>query len=252
MSEFRDKMLCSLNNHPEWQTCSDMYDRHYVNADRSGPKIPKILHQVWLGSPFPDKYKRLRDTWLSKHPDWEYKLWTLDHVVSFGMKNISSFNRSSNMGAKSDIFRYEILNRHGGLYIDTDFECVKSFNDLLYLDFFTGVARWDQPGFLNGLIACTPGHPIMIDAVNRLCNVTPRFHEIMDVTGPLFFTPVVSKYMSEHPEGKVVVFPTSFFYAFPGDNRAAVRNDTEESRIEVRKHITSDSYCLHLWYTSWQ
>lgn len=252
MDDFRTKMMCHINDRDEWQVCSEMYNRHVINSNKIGSNIPKILHQVWLGSPYPDKYKRLRDTWLEKHPDWEYKLWTLDHVKSFGLKNINSFNRTSNFGAKSDIFRYEILHRYGGLYIDTDFECLKSFNDLLYLDFFTGVARWEIPGFLNGLIASTPNHPILTEVINKLKSVSPGFHEIMDVTGPLFFTPFVYKHMKAHPDEKVVVFPTSYFYAFPGDNRAAVRIDNETSRAEVCKHKTDDSYCMHLWYTSWQ
>ena len=31
------------------------------------------------------------------------------------------------LGEKSDIFRYEILYRFGGVYVDTDFECIKPF-----------------------------------------------------------------------------------------------------------------------------
>jgi len=252
MSEFREKMLCAINNSDEWQVCSDMYDRHYTNSDRNNIKIPKILHQVWLGSPFPDKYKRLRDIWLSKHPNWEYKLWTLDHAKSFGMKNINSFSRTTNMGAKSDIFRYEILHRYGGLYIDTDFECIKPFDDLLYLDFFAGVGRGEVPDIYNGLVGCIPGHKILEEAITRLHDVTPKFHEITGVTGPTFFTPIVYRFLKTHPIEKSVIFPTSFFYSFPNTDRASIREDTEASRTEIRKHITNDSYCVHLWYTSWQ
>src|ERR1700722_16260603 len=34
------------------------------------PLIPKIIHQIWLGSPLPEKYKALQATWLNHHPDW--------------------------------------------------------------------------------------------------------------------------------------------------------------------------------------
>ena len=74
----------------------------------------------------------------------------------------------------------------------------------------------------------------------------------MNITGPIFFTPIVYKYLKSHPEKKTVIFPTSFFYAYPSNNREAIRGDTEANRIEVHKSLTSDSYCLHLWYCSWQ
>ena len=40
------------------------------------------------------------------------------------MKNNFAFSQASNWGMKSDIFRYEILMKYGGVYIDTDYECL--------------------------------------------------------------------------------------------------------------------------------
>lgn len=40
-------------------------------------RIPKKIHQIWLGSPLPEKFARLAATWKQHHPDWEYmQLWT--------------------------------------------------------------------------------------------------------------------------------------------------------------------------------
>ena len=41
------------------------------------------------------------------------------------MEKRDVFERAINPGMKSDIFRYEILKQIGGLYVDTDFECLK-------------------------------------------------------------------------------------------------------------------------------
>ena len=43
---------------------------------------------------------------------------------NFGMKNKEAFLSAYNYGMKSDILRYEILHSFGGVYIDTDYECV--------------------------------------------------------------------------------------------------------------------------------
>ena len=38
-------------------------------------KIPKIIHQIWIGEEMPDKLKGFTDKMKSEHPDYEYYLW---------------------------------------------------------------------------------------------------------------------------------------------------------------------------------
>src|ERR1700730_3033568 len=45
-------------------------------SSQAVPKIPKIIHQIWLGSPFPEKYNKYQASWQKLHPKWIYKLWT--------------------------------------------------------------------------------------------------------------------------------------------------------------------------------
>ena len=256
MSEFSEKMACPLSDSDVWRVFDRAYTQHYLQADKSARTLPRRLHQVWLGSPLPDKNKRLRDTWLAAHPDWEYQLWTDADAQAFGMQNIDSFNRVANLAAKSDIFRYEILQRHGGVYFDTDVECFKSFDDLRYLDFFTGTGKVDVPALFIGLLGSIPNHPILAQAIAALSAVSNESlvsqEVILDTTGPAFFTRVVYNYLKEHPEDATVVFPTPFFYAVPGNKRGEIRADNESSREVIRSYLTSDSYCAHLWYCSWQ
>jgi hypothetical protein len=54
-------------------------------------------------------------------------------------RHISNSKRQ-NVGAKSDILRREVIYRFGGLYLDTDFECLSSFEPLHdRLDFFASL-----------------------------------------------------------------------------------------------------------------
>ena len=49
-----------------------------------------------------------------------------DFIIFFYFSEVEQFTtkdlifEESNMGAKSDIARYEIVYRHGGMYLDTD------------------------------------------------------------------------------------------------------------------------------------
>ena len=74
------------------------------------PKIPKIIHQIWIGGHLPDPYKDLQKSWEEKNPGWTYKLWTDVDVIKLKLFNQDLYNAASNTD-KADILRYEILYR---------------------------------------------------------------------------------------------------------------------------------------------
>jgi len=252
MSSFKKFMINTVNNDPIWTMLEDNFDKYYLD-NQVELNIPKKIHQIWLGGDFPDKYKRIRDTWIQKNPDWEYKLWIDNDIEEFKLENIDSFSKINNLGSKSDIFRYEILYRYGGLYIDTDFECLTSFNDLTYLDFFTGTGHVNEPEVFNGLIACKKEYKLIRKLIDDIKVVqTNNFDEIITLTGPKYFSNILFEYIKNNLDEKIVVFPTTFFYPFPAVYRHSVRNDNIDSQNIIKKFYSDKSHCVHLWYTSWQ
>lgn len=251
MSEFRRLMVNKLNDDPLWNKIIRNFDNYWLNSEKGSPiKIPKILHQIWLGGEFPEQYRKLTQTFLDNNPDWEYMLWLDKDVDNFGMENKAIFDKIPNLGSKSDIFRYEVLYRYGGLYMDTDFFCLKSFNDFLHLDLFTGSGHVDMPEAFNGLIGVSKENPIfrkLIDRIKNLNNFHGGFDEILTLTGPRFFSSVLFRELDNQ---KIVMFPTKFFYSFPATERFKIRNNLNENIFSAYK--TEDSYCIHLWYSSWQ
>jgi mannosyltransferase OCH1-like enzyme len=256
MSDFLANVDHPIDNSAMWKLLEQDYDRYYYNHDGSKDfTIPKKIHHVWLGSKFPDSYKRIRDTWITMHPDWEYKCWTDEDVDNIDMINREAFDTVENLGAKSDILRYEILKIHGGLYIDTDFECIKPFDDLMYLDFIGGSGWTANPNVFNGLIACCPNNMFINDVIARISlkkiNKHYNLGDILHVTGADFITKVYYAYRNRTKD-RCVVFPKNFFYAFPPELRFGIRGDDEMDRELIYSYITPKTYCLHLWYTSWQ
>lgn len=61
--------------------------------------------------------------------------------INFKLKNTNPYINGSNYGEKSDVLRYEILQQFGGIYVDCDFECLKSFDSLLSCNFFSGFSN---------------------------------------------------------------------------------------------------------------
>ena len=64
--------------HPETDI-PEIFKTAYNNAKSltnysKQPKIPKIIHHIWLGSILPKKYVRLIKSWETYHPDWQHIL----------------------------------------------------------------------------------------------------------------------------------------------------------------------------------
>jgi mannosyltransferase OCH1-like enzyme len=210
-------------------------------------KIPKIIHQVWVGpNPFPERFKKAQESIRKFHPEWECKLWTDADVEPFGLVNKKLFDEAENYGEKSDIFRYEILDRYGGVYFDVDIECIKSFDVLHHCyEFYTGIVHRGSPGFGIGVIGCTPGHPIIQLCITSMQDNGSKIDpgEIIKRTGPLHFTHCFMQLYEQFP-GKVIAFPPSYFYSIP--------NTARFYTIQENMHwIRPEAFTIHYWGCTW-
>ena len=95
----------------------------------------RIIHQIWDKEEIPEQLLEWSNTWKSFHPNWNYKLWTMNKIDSF-MKNefpdyYDFFSNYPTTIQKIDAFRYFMLYKFGGLYVDFDVLCKKNIEHLL-------------------------------------------------------------------------------------------------------------------------
>jgi mannosyltransferase OCH1-like enzyme len=115
--------------------------------------IPKVFHFIWLGSNLPDEFLPMIGSWKCQHPLWEVRIWSDEDVEPLSLTNRHLFDSSANFGMKSDILRYEILQKFGGVYIDIDYECVANIENLCSdCQFFAGLSNTGVLEVNNGLI----------------------------------------------------------------------------------------------------
>ncbi len=236
-----------------WKSIINSYTQFIVKNPcySQSSRIPKIIHQIWLGNdPLPKQEKIYGKTWQKYNPDWEYKLWTDKDIDEFVLENKALYDATTNYGEKSDIARYEILYRIGGLYVDTDFECLQSFDIFHHCcDFYTGCAYADvkDPSFLyNGLIGSIPGHPILKACIEQLHQKTVTKEDantIFKRTGPAFFSQNFQREFRK-VSGITIAFPVTYFYPWPNYYRYQDCN-------ERRKWIRPESFAIHHWHLSW-
>lgn len=234
-----------------WQLVETLYKKHVVDAPLYlEQRIPKIIHQIWLGSPLPEVYKKLQESWIKNHPDWEYKLWTDKDIEKLKLVNKEIYEATQNYGAKSDIARYEILYRFGGLYVDMDFECLQPF-DIFHrtCDFYTGIIQVSRLQIGNALIGAIPNHPLLKECITSL-KFAKIAHahsgrQIQKTTGPILFTKIALKYMSTCSQA-CVAFPPGYFYPWPHTQR---KNNKPE---QIRQWIHPETFAIHHWHYSWK
>lgn len=140
----------------------------------------------------------------------------------------STFEALPNVGMKSDLLRYLILDVEGGVYTDTDTLALKPIDDWVPAPFrnetrlIVGIEFDQRNGglwadiphalqFCQWTIAAAPGHPVFQRMVSRVITSlgelvskyaddpewTPTSLEVMNSTGPAAWTDVVWEYLQE-------------------------------------------------------
>ena len=136
-----------------WSSIAERYDRYL--SKKGDFQIPKKIHQIWIGKNLPNQYQKWCLEWKKYNPDYEYKLWNESEILRLGLVNEKIFLETNNVGIKSDIARYEILYRFGGIYLDTDMQLIKPFDNFLHTSNFISCINSSYiPCILNGFIAC--------------------------------------------------------------------------------------------------
>ena len=100
-----------------------------ISSDISDIKIPKIIHQIWTQGcdKVPDKYKPYIEKWKSfKKYGYEYKCWDDESIIKDMKKNepdlIHVYKYFDLPQQRSDVGRYYVIYRYGGIYSDIDIE----------------------------------------------------------------------------------------------------------------------------------
>jgi mannosyltransferase OCH1-like enzyme len=219
----KNMLTCSLNNSKE-------------TDESKQERIPKIIHMIWLGGQIPKKYNPWRASWHKNHPGWKFIFWSEEMIKKEfpeGLINQESFDdakKKKNYGRMSDIARYEILDKLGGVYLDCDVECFEKLDSLNdNFDFYAGLEEIVIEVELgNAIIGARKGHPVVkraVDLIKSYESKAPEMrswdtsNEIIDEvnrtlvsTGPVLLTKAFWE-ASDQEGFRDIVFPAIFLYA---------------------------------------
>jgi hypothetical protein len=178
----------------------------------------------------PERFEGYGESWRRHHPDWEMRLWTDANLPDLRFPD--AMERGRNPGERSDLLRYEVLVRFGGVYVDTDMECLRSIESLIEgAEAFAGAVRAGKLG--NAILGCAPGHPAFERLLEEAISRSGSGH-VSGATGPRLVTDVLTG--SED----VTIFPPEAFYHF------------HHRRSPTKDASTPGAYAIHHVDASWK
>lgn len=135
--------------------------------------LPKIIHYCWFGgNEKPDAAKKCIASWQKICPDYQIREWNEGNV---DLASCPQYVRDA-YGAKkyayvSDYIRLKALYDHGGFYMDTDVELLKSL-DLFLSD--RAVIGFENDAFVNSgqMLAAEAGHPVLAEMMERYDSIS--------------------------------------------------------------------------------
>ena len=107
--------------------------------------IPKIIHYCWFGKGLmPKSQIKCIQTWKTLMPDYRIMLWNEDSFDINKCEFTAAAYKKKKYAYVADVARLYALYEYGGIYLDTDVEVFKRFDDFLVYDFFTGIEIYED------------------------------------------------------------------------------------------------------------
>lgn len=164
-----------------------------------------MVYQTWKTKVLPESMCMQIQMMKQQNPDYEFRLfddaemdvWMQTHMPSDVVQAYTSLYVGA---AKADLWRYCILYKEGGIYLDIDSIILKPICEFVSATDEAVVSRESNEGcFLNWLLAFRPGHPILQLAIEIVIkNIQQRSSDnIVHLTGPMAFTKALEGVLSE-------------------------------------------------------
>ena len=97
------------------------------------------------GDPYPPKIAKCLKSWKKYLPDYEVVLWDTKRFDLNSSIWVRQAFEKKKYAFAADYIRFYALYHHGGIYLDSDVEVLKSFDDLLDLPYFMGAEKAQTP-----------------------------------------------------------------------------------------------------------
>lgn len=186
-------------------------------------KIPKLIHQVWIGPKEPpsilmNSFVKMYDAIQITDPNiirdmdkWYYILWTEELIDKYiDMINRNKYDRNIPYCGKCDIVRYEILLKYGGIFFDADCLALKRVTDDMLSYSLISVFENERKNkyIAVGIIGVIPENPVIRKCVS-IIRKTNKTNPAWKYLGPELFTRMYN--LNHHLLESSKIYPSYYF-----------------------------------------
>lgn len=198
------------------------YDSTYLEMDEKYV-IPKKIHYCWFGGkPLPSQFQKNIETWKKYCPDYEIICWNEDNYDIKKCSYMHEAYQAKKWGFVPDYARLDIIYQYGGIYLDTDVEMLRPWDELLSYEFFCGFESREYVALGLGFGGCAGNHIIkeMMQQYEQMHFINSD-GTLNQVASPVYQTEILLNHgLKCNNKFQIIencaVFPTEFFAPIDG------------------------------------
>lgn len=155
--------------------------------------IPRFIFQTWHSKDFlPKGMLQSILNLKNSHPNFKYFLFDDNDCKEFIKKHfdkkiVNAYEKLIPGAFKADLWRYCILYKYGGIYMDIKYTPNNNFNLENLCNNEHLVMDIDKKGIYNALMVCKPENTFLLEAINKIAeNVKNKYYgeSYLHPTGP--------------------------------------------------------------------
>ncbi len=227
-------------------------------AVEPGQVIPQIIHHTWKNKDIPEAMQGWYESWQRFHPGWQFRLWTDEDcrqlIVDEYPWFLPIYDAYPQHIMRVDAVRYFIMHRFGGVYVDLDYEALRSLEPLLEghqlaltteppAHMHNYIVHGNRLNHLvsNAFLASVPGHPFWEFVFDLLASWQSAGGPL-DATGPFLLSRAYNGYANQNQ-----LFLLPYQLLSPLSSAEPWSNLPQQIRWLVKK----DAFAIHHWHGSW-
>lgn len=170
--------------------------------------IPKVIYQTFKTNKLP-LINRLSVKWLKlRNKDYSYEFYDDERIVRFLKEEyepevFEAYDRLNIGAAKADFFRYAVLYKNGGIYLDVDAYVLGQLDDIIKPEDVAVISKEKFPNiFVQWALIFEAKHPFLkrtleIIIKNIAENAYPN--SVHWMTGPSAYSKAILECIAENP-----------------------------------------------------
>ncbi|MFC5283524.1 glycosyltransferase family 32 protein [Pedobacter alpinus] len=170
--------------------------------------IPKVIYQTFKTKKLPLITKWHIWRFKKMNPEYKYEFYDDERIdyffkTEFDTETYLDYKRLNIGAAKADFFRYSILYKYGGVYLDIDSGMNKPLRDLIKPDDVAIITKEkNHPElFAQWALIYSKGHPFLKATIEEIRNniaLNKYPHDVHKMTGPFIYTTAINKCLTHN------------------------------------------------------